>query len=119
MVANQATVVTWPGVGGKPLFGMGITDNSIEALITREDGHVNDSARRAITQKGRGSPLGKSYLRSPGQSRSSVGHPAKNGFCCHCGARRRRNVEWWGAATRIVPTARTPNILRTDPVVLS
>jgi NAD+ diphosphatase len=95
---------------GKPLFGMGIAANAVEALMTRSDIVVND-LRGAIAQ----GLLPPEELSAIAMTKSLVSWHQRHGFCANCG---QRSILSSGGWRRDCPHCETQHFPRTDPVVI-
>jgi NAD+ diphosphatase len=95
---------------GKPLFGMGIPANAVEALMTRDDIVVHD-LRGAIAQ----GFLPAQELSAIAMAKSLVTWHQRNGFCTNCGQRCTMASGGW---RRDCPNCKTQHFPRTDPVVI-
>ncbi|MDR3469184.1 MAG: NAD(+) diphosphatase [Xanthobacteraceae bacterium] len=95
---------------GRPLFGMGIPAQAVEALMGRPDVRVND-LRGAVTQ----GLLPVEELSAIAMAKSLVSWHQRHGFCANCGQKSAMSSGGW---RRDCPACKTQHFPRTDPVVI-
>lgn len=95
---------------GAAVFGMGISAQAVEQLMTRDD--VAVSELRGMAMQG---IVPSDQLSAIAQAKSMVSWHQRNGFCASCGSKSSMAEGGW---KRVCPTCKTEHFPRTDPVVI-
>lgn len=95
---------------GDAVFGMGISAQAVEALLTRDD--VAVAELRGMAMQGVVPP---EQLSAIAQAKSLVSWHQRHGFCANCGTRSLMAEGGW---KRVCPNCKTEHFPRTDPVVI-
>jgi NAD+ diphosphatase len=95
---------------GAPLFGMGISQTSVETLMNRDD--VAVSELRSMAMQGVVPP---NELSAIAMAKSMVNWHQRHGYCANCGQRTAMREGGW---KRECPACKTEHFPRTDPVVI-
>src|SRR5262245_4606789 len=95
---------------GAPVFGMGISQASVEKLLNRDDVAVSDL--RGMATQGVVPP---SELSAIAMAKSMVNWHQRNGYCANCGQRTAMREGGW---KRECPSCKAEHFPRTDPVVI-
>lgn len=95
---------------GAPLFGMGMSADAAEALLTRRDVQVGNI--RALVTEG---ALAVEDLAAIAVAKSLINWHQRHGFCANCGVRTRLSQGGW---RRDCPSCSAEHFPRTDPVVI-
>jgi NAD+ diphosphatase len=95
---------------GAPVFGMGISAQAVEKLLTRNDVAVTEL--RGMAMQGLVPP---EQLSAIAMAKSMVSWHQRHGFCANCGTRSAMKEGGW---KRDCPNCKAEHFPRTDPVVI-